>query len=68
LKGAGKVNLAGHSFSLKAAPEDENSLDNPTRLFPSAAIFAAASGFIYVFPGYSITVFRISCLRMNVAP
>ena len=57
-----------NTFSLKAAPEDENSLDNHTIIFPSAAMFAEGSGFVYVFPGYSITVFRISCLRMNVAP
>jgi hypothetical protein len=57
-----------NTISLKAAPDNENSLDNPARVFPTADIFAASSGFNYVFPGYSITVFRTSCLRMNVAP
>ncbi len=42
LNGVGKVDPAGHSFTLKAAPEDENSLDNPSRVKPSAAMFAAS--------------------------
>jgi hypothetical protein len=68
LNGVGKVDPAGRSFTLKAAPEYENSLDNPTRVIPSAAMFDASSGFNYVFPGFSITVLRISYLRMNIAP
>ncbi len=68
LNGVGKVDAAGHSFTLEAAPEDENSLDNPTRVIPSETMFAASSGFNYVFREYSITVLRISCLLINAAP
>ena len=68
LKGIDKVDPVGHSFTLKAAPDEENSLDNPARVVPFAATFAAHSGFNYVFPDYSITVLRISCLHIKVAP
>jgi alpha-L-arabinofuranosidase len=59
LKGAGKVNSAGHSITMTGAPEDENSLANPTKVIPSTGSFAAGSTFKYRFPAYSVTVLRI---------
>jgi len=59
LKGAGKVNSAGHSITVTGAPEDENSLANPTKVIPSTGSFAAGSTFKYRFPAYSVTVLRI---------
>ncbi len=59
LKGAARVNPAGHSMTLKGAPLDENSLANPTKIVPSAGAFAAGASFKYSFPAYSVTVLRI---------
>jgi hypothetical protein len=59
LKGADKVDPAGHSTTLTGAPGDENSLANPTKVIPSTGTFAAGVSFKYSFPAYSITVLRI---------
>jgi alpha-N-arabinofuranosidase len=59
LKGVHKVNPTGHSTTLRGAPEDENSLANPTKVVPSPGTFAAGRSFKYRFPAYSITVLRI---------
>jgi hypothetical protein len=59
LKGAAKIDPAGHSTSLTGAPDDENSLANPTKVIPSKGTFTAGAGFKYRFPAYSITVLRI---------
>jgi alpha-L-arabinofuranosidase len=59
LRGVGKINPAGHSATLTGAPEDENSLANPTKVIPSTGTFAAGSSFKYRFPAYSVTVLRI---------
>jgi hypothetical protein len=45
LKGAAKVDPVGHSTTLTGAPEDENSLANPTKVFPMTGAFAAGSSF-----------------------
>ena len=59
LQGVGKVDPAGRSITMTGAPEDENSLTNPTKIVPSAGTFAAGANFTYRFPAYSITVLRI---------
>jgi alpha-N-arabinofuranosidase len=63
LKGAFKVDPLGHSTILTGAPDDENSLANPTRVVPSAGTFGAATSFKYLFPAYSVTVLRIGLLK-----
>jgi alpha-L-arabinofuranosidase len=62
LKGAGKVDRLGHSMTLTGAPEDENSIKNPTRVVPSAGTFNAGTSFKYNVPAYSVTVLRIKVL------
>ncbi len=59
LKGAGKVDAAGHFTTLEGAPGDENSLANPTKITPTRGTFTAGASFNYRFPAYSITVLRI---------
>jgi alpha-L-arabinofuranosidase len=59
LKGAGKVYPAGRSLTITGAPDDENSLDNPTKIVPSPGTFAAGRRFRYTFPAWSITVLRV---------
>jgi alpha-L-arabinofuranosidase len=59
LKGVGKVNSAGRSMTLTGAPEDENSIANPTKVVPSPGTFAAGTSFKYRFPAYSVTLLRI---------
>jgi alpha-L-arabinofuranosidase len=59
LKGAGKVDPAGHSTTLTAAPEDQNSLTNPTKVVPSRGTFVAGPSFKYRFLAYSVTVLRV---------
>jgi alpha-L-arabinofuranosidase len=63
LKGTVKVDPLGHSTSLTGAPDDENSLTNPTRIVPSAGTFGAATSFKYLFPAYSVTILRIGLLK-----
>jgi alpha-L-arabinofuranosidase len=59
LKGADNVKSVGHSTTLTGAPEDENSIAEPTRVVPANAIFTAGQSFNYTFPAYSITVLRV---------
>jgi alpha-L-arabinofuranosidase len=59
LKGVEKVDPAGHAITLTGAPEDENSLANPTKVVPSTGTFAAGASFKYRFPAYSVAVLRI---------
>ena len=59
LKGVPKVHPTGHSTTLAGAPEDENSIANPTKIAPSTGTFTTGSNFKYRFPAYSITVLRI---------
>jgi alpha-N-arabinofuranosidase len=61
LNGAAKVDPAGQSTVLTGAPQDENSLENPTKVVPIAGTFAAATSFTYSFPAHSVTVLRIGC-------
>jgi len=63
LEGAGKADPAGRSMTMTGAPEDENSLANPTKIIPSAGTFAAGLNFTYRFPAYSITVLRIGLTK-----
>jgi alpha-L-arabinofuranosidase len=63
IKGAEKVDRAGHSMTLSGTPDDENSLADPTRIVPSAGTFDAGKTFSYQVPAYSVVVLRISCLR-----
>jgi alpha-L-arabinofuranosidase len=59
LNGASKVNSKGRSYSMSGAPEDENSLAEPTKLVPTSSSFSAGNVFNYTFPGCSATVLRI---------
>jgi alpha-L-arabinofuranosidase len=61
LNGAAKVDPAGQSTVLTGDPQDENSLENPTRVVPTAGTFAAGTSFTYSFPAHSVTVLRIGC-------
>lgn len=63
LKGAGKVSPQGHFTVLTGSPEDENSLDNPVRIFPSSGTFIADTEFKYLFPASSVTVLRIGLIE-----
>jgi alpha-L-arabinofuranosidase len=59
LIGADKIDRVGQSTSLTGAPDDENSIENPTKVAPSEGTFIAGTRFKYVFPAYSVTVLRI---------
>lgn len=63
LKGAVKVDPLGHSTTLAGAPDDENSLVDPTKVVPSSGTLSAATSFKYLFPAYSVTVLRIGLLK-----
>jgi alpha-N-arabinofuranosidase len=63
LNGAGNVNPIGHSTTLTGAPDDENSITNPTKVVPSTSTFTTGSSFNYLFPANSITVLRIGFLN-----
>ncbi len=65
LKGAGKVDPLGHSTTLTGAPDDENSIANPTKVVPSAGTFTAGTGFRYVFPAWSVTVLRVGVSKQK---
>jgi len=59
LKGAGRIDPAGHSTTLAGSPNAENSLVNPNKIAPVAGTFAAGTTFKYRFPANSISVLRI---------
>ena len=61
LKGAAAIDPAGQSTTLTGAPEDENSLGNPTKIFPMTGTFTAGTTFKYRFPAHSVTVLRVGC-------
>ena len=61
LNGAARVDPAGQSTVLTGAPQDENSLENPTKVVPIAGTFTAGTSFAYSFSAHSITVLRIGC-------
>jgi alpha-L-arabinofuranosidase len=61
LKGVAEVDPTGRSTVLSGALEDENSLENPTKVVPKAGTFAAGASFVYSFPAHSVTVLRIGC-------
>ncbi|MEI6048063.1 MAG: alpha-L-arabinofuranosidase C-terminal domain-containing protein [Bacteroidota bacterium] len=63
LKGVHKIDRVGHSSTLTGAPDDENSIENPTKVVPSESTFSAGSSFKYQFPAFSITVLRIGLLK-----
>jgi len=63
LKGADKVDRAGHSSTLTGAPDDENSLANPTKVVPSEGTFVAGTSFKYNFPAYSVSLLRIGLIK-----
>jgi alpha-L-arabinofuranosidase len=59
LNGVTKVDPAGQASVLTGAPEDENSLESPTKVAPLAGAFTAGTSFTYSFPAHSVTVLRI---------
>lgn len=60
LQGAGRVEPAGRSFVMAAALQDENTLDNPTKVAPREAVLAgAAARFQHTFPAHSVSVLRL---------
>jgi alpha-L-arabinofuranosidase len=59
LKGAININIEGVSETMKGHPEDENTIADPKKIYPSEGKFRAGSGFDYTFPAYSATVLRI---------
>ena len=61
LKGTAKIDPVGQSTTLIGVPEDENSLENPTKVVPTAGTFATSTSFMYRFPAHSVTVLRIVC-------
>ena len=63
LNGADKVSTVGHYTVLTGAPNEENSLTNPTKIVPSSGTFIADTNFIYLFPAYSVTVLRIDLIK-----
>ncbi len=63
LNGAVNVDNVGHSTTLTAAPDAENSLANPTNVIPSEGTFVAGTDFQYLFPAYSVTVLRIAMVK-----
>jgi alpha-L-arabinofuranosidase len=63
LDGAGKISKTGHYTVLKGAPEDENTLTDPTKIIPYEGTFAADTNFKYLFPPYSVTVLRIGLIK-----
>jgi alpha-L-arabinofuranosidase len=60
LRGIDNVNTVGHSTTLTGAPEDENSIAEPTKVVPAGSTFAAGSIFDYSFPANSVTLLRVS--------
>lgn len=63
LKGAGKIDRLGHFTTITGAPDDENSIANPSKVVPSMDTFTAGASFKYLFPAYSVTVLRVSILK-----
>jgi alpha-N-arabinofuranosidase len=63
LNGADHVSNIGHSTTLTAAPEAENSIANVTNVIPSDGTFVANTNFQYLLPAYSVTVLRISIAK-----
>jgi alpha-L-arabinofuranosidase len=63
LKGAGKIEQVGHSTTLTAASDAENSLADPTDVIPSEGTFVAKTDFQYLFPANSVTVLRIRMVK-----
>jgi alpha-N-arabinofuranosidase len=63
LKGVAKVDPQGHYTILTGAPDDENSLADPTKVFPKADTFVAGTSFKYNVPAFSINVLRVKVLE-----
>jgi alpha-L-arabinofuranosidase len=63
LKGVSKVRRSGHSTRLAGSPDDENTLSNPEKIYPSTSTFRARTGFNYKFASNSITVLRIRMVK-----
>jgi DUF1680 family protein/alpha-L-arabinofuranosidase len=65
LAGAGKVEPTGTAIVLTSArPDDENSLDEPTRVAPITSEFkGAGTSFKYTFPPYSLTILRLKAAK-----
>lgn len=63
LKGATKVDTEGHSLTLTGLPDDENTLQNPTKVVPLEDNFVAGNSFTYNFPAWSVSVLRIHLLN-----
>jgi len=63
LKGANKVNNIGRFHVITGAPDDENSLTNPTKIVPTSGTFDARRSFNFCFPAYSVNVLRIELLK-----
>jgi alpha-L-arabinofuranosidase len=61
---AGGVQSATATVLTSAKPEDENSLDEPTKVVPvSSPVPDAAASFRYTFPGNSVTVLRVKTAK-----
>jgi alpha-L-arabinofuranosidase len=60
-RGPGEVKSAVATVLTSASPEDENTLERPTKVAPSTAAVAGAAGqFRHVFPAHSVTVMRVT--------
>lgn len=60
LNGVKRVQPSAEAVTLKGLPDDENSLETPTKVAPIANSLALDSpNFVYTFPAHSVTVLRI---------
>ena len=59
LTGIAQVQKNGVLSILTALPDAENSLDNPSNVFPVNVTIVAGTDFTYTFPAYSISVLRM---------
>ena len=60
LAGVSDANPAGHYTMITAENNAQNTLANPTKVYPVEGAFTAGKSFTYTFPVRSITVLRIS--------
>jgi len=60
IKGIEKIQSKGHSETLTAPLEAENSIANPHNVVPANGSFMASDNFSYTFKANSITVLRIN--------
>jgi alpha-L-arabinofuranosidase len=60
LEGIGSAGSSGKFSMITGDPDDENSIKEPEKIIPKNGTFEAGKSFDFTFPGYSVTVLRVS--------